>query len=91
MDSVSEKTCGKCGGLLEAGFTTAIGLVAGDKSWTHDSQLVFVVLGTGTAINPVKAIKQGLANEPPDRHYRVAGFRCSECGALELYAEDLLY
>ncbi|HVW37208.1 MAG TPA: hypothetical protein VHB99_07875 [Pirellulales bacterium] len=87
MHSGANKKCGKCGGFLEAGNTTALELIAG-ASEEHESRLIFVVLGTDSSNNPLKAFQQGLANEPADRHYRIVGFRCSQCGALELYAED---
>ena len=89
MNHGSNKTCGKCGGLLEAGRTTVQGLVAPYLSEsTPISRLVFIVLGTETSPNPIKAFEQGFADEPADRRYRIAGYRCSQCGALELYAED---
>jgi hypothetical protein len=91
MSNGSDRTCGKCGGLLEAGSTTAQGLLAADLSVSKRiSRLVFIVLGTETSQNPIKAFKQGIADERADRHYRIAGYRCSQCGALELYAEDLI-
>ncbi len=81
------KTCEKCGGPFEAGFTTALGLIGGAKRESHEPQLIFVVPGSARSPNPVKAFQQGLADEPPERSYKIRGFRCSRCGALDLYAE----
>jgi hypothetical protein len=72
---------------MEPGFTTAAGLLFGDKSHTHVAQLVFVVTGTPTVRNPVKAFKQGLSDEPADRRFRIVGARCSHCGFLEFYGD----
>ena len=82
------KTCLKCGGPLELGFTTAEGLVGGDRSHSREPQLVFIVPGVRTSANPIKAFQQGFSDDAVDRRYRIAGLRCSRCGALELYAED---
>jgi hypothetical protein len=81
-------TCGKCGGHLESGFTTAIGLIGGTKRENQDARLIFVVPGRKTSMNPIQAIQQGLSDEPSDRSYKITGSRCSQCGALELYAVD---
>ncbi len=81
-----DKICGKCGGSLEAGFTTAVGLIGGDKAGAREPQLVFVVPGTRSSANPIKAFQQGLADEPTNRVYGIIGSRCSGCGALDLYA-----
>ena len=83
-----KKTCGKCGGSLQAGFTSAIGLVGGAVRDNPHSALIFVVPGQRTSANPIMAFQQGLADEPSDRSYHVRGFRCSNCGALDLYADE---
>jgi len=80
-------TCPKCGGTLEQGFTTAAGLIGGEKAEGRHAQLIFVVAGTRTSFNPVKAFKQGRADEPANRRYRIFGVRCSHCGFLELYGK----
>ena len=82
------QTCGKCGGTLEAGFTTAIGLISGARIESQESQLVFVVPGSRTSMNPLRAFQQGLTDEPSNRPFRISGFRCSNCGALDLYANE---
>jgi len=49
--------------------------------------LKFLIQGSQTPLNPVKAFQQGLRGEgKADQLYEVAGMRCSECGYLELYA-----
>ena len=81
------KNCGKCGGSLEAGIATAIGLVGGAVIDHREPRMLFVVPGSPTSLNPVKAFQQGLAQEPATRVYGISGFRCSLCGVLELYAD----
>jgi predicted nucleic-acid-binding Zn-ribbon protein len=81
-------TCPKCGGIVERGFTTALGLIGGDKTEGLVSQLLFVVPGARVASNPIRAFKQGLADEPSNRSYRLNGLRCSNCGFVEFYAEE---
>jgi hypothetical protein len=81
------KTCSKCGGALEAGFATALGLTGGSSLDGGRPHLQFVVLGGPTSANLLTAFKQGLAGEAANRTYEIRGFRCSGCGALDLYAE----
>ena len=83
-----KKTCGKCGGALQAGVTSAIGLVGGAERESPHSGLIFIVPGHPTSANPITAFQQGLANEPSDRFYHIKGLRCSNCGALVLYADE---
>lgn len=87
MDPPLTKTCPKCGGTMERGFTTAAALIGGAKVERRQAQLVFVLPGTATSRNPVKAFKQGMSAEPADRPYRIFGVRCSVCGLLELYGD----
>lgn len=52
-------------------------------------RMAFVIPGTPTSPNPLKAFKQGLNRELEDRLYplpEIQGYRCSECGYLEFYA-----
>lgn len=79
-------TCGRCGGRMDAGVTTAIGLLFGRVSSAEGPKLVFIVSGAPISSNPIKAVAQGLADEPSDRSYPIRGLRCSQCGLLELYA-----
>jgi hypothetical protein len=79
-------TCPKCSGSMERGFTTAAGLIGGDKIGARQAQLLFVVPGTPTSPNPVRAFKQGLSDEPSTSSYPIVGARCSRCGFLEFYA-----
>jgi hypothetical protein len=49
----------------------------------------FVVPGTKTSSNPLKAFVQGLEGEPYDRIHdlsEVTSIRCKNCGFLEFYA-----
>jgi hypothetical protein len=52
------------------------------------SQVTFVVTGNPTSLNPIKAFKQGAADEPADRRFLLAGARCSGCGFVEFYAAE---
>jgi hypothetical protein len=83
-----EKTCGKCGGGLEEGFTTALGLDGGSGVEGTRTRLVFVVPGGPTSMNPIRAFRQGMAHEPGGRHYGIVGSRCARCGSLELYTDE---
>ena len=80
--------CSRCGGAMEAGFTTALGLLGGSEidRLRQVSSLLFVVKGTPTRLNPLRALQQGLADEPADRTYRIEGARCATCGALDFFA-----
>jgi hypothetical protein len=52
--------------------------------------IAFVVPGTPTSMNPLKAFHQGLKDELSDRVYdlsEMAGCRCEKCGYLEFYAD----
>jgi len=52
-------------------------------------RMAFVIPGTTTSKNPVKAFAQGLNKEPEDRLYplpELRGYRCQKCGYLEFYA-----
>ncbi|MGE5609254.1 MAG: hypothetical protein ACM359_08370 [Bacillota bacterium] len=75
------RTCPKCGGQMEAGITTTLRGI-------EEVPLHFIVPGESTSANPVKAFMQGLAGAPSDRIYFIKGFRCSQCGFLELYASE---
>lgn len=81
--------CAKCGGQMERGHTTAHGLIGGGdiERPFHESRLLFVVDGTTTSMNPIKAFKQGSSGEAGDRDYRIVGARCASCGLLEFYGE----
>ena len=79
--------CSRCGGAMEAGFTTALGLHGSELERLRQvSSLLFVVKGTPTRLNPLRALQQGLADEPADRAYRIEGARCATCGALDFFA-----
>jgi len=82
-----KNSCPKCGATMEQGFTTADGLIGGDRAETELSQLIFVVPGAATPSNPIKAFKQGISDEPAARRYRISGVRCSRCGFLEFYGD----
>ena len=81
-------TCPKCGGKMEAGVATAAGLLFGAVTPKSEPRLQFVVPGTQTSMNPITAVRQGLTDEPSDRVFWIKGNRCSECGFLELYANE---
>jgi hypothetical protein len=70
---------------MHSGFTTAAGLFGPEQPGTQVAELLFVVAGTPTAWNPIRAFKQGVEDEPADRGYRIEGMRCTQCGFLEFY------
>jgi hypothetical protein len=72
------ENCPKCGGTFEEGFLRL--------DPVGSLYPAFVVPGTPTSDNPVKAFLQGLKEEKDDRVFAVGGLRCSRCGYLELYA-----
>jgi hypothetical protein len=84
---VENMTCSKCGGNMEPGVTTAPGLMGQFPVNKDRARLEFVIPGTPTPLNPVKAFKQGMSDDPGRRVYRITGFRCSQCGLLELHAD----
>jgi hypothetical protein len=70
---------------MERGSTITRGLFGSESA--KPPQVLFSIPGTPTSLNPIKAFQQGL-NEPGDRHYGIAGVRCSACGYLEFYADE---
>ena len=83
-----DTTCAKCGGPTVAGVATALGLIGGAATPKDQPRVVFVVPGTATSANPVKAMTQGLADEPAAHGYLVRGRRCTRCGFVEFYATE---
>ena len=83
-----DHACAKCGGPTEAGVASALGLLGQAVLSPDEPWLVFVVPGSPTSANPLKALKQGLADEPSRRGYLVRGRRCTHCGFVEFYATD---
>jgi len=77
--------CSKCGGAMSWGEIRYAGspLMAGNR-------LEFVIPGTRTSMNPLKAFNQGLSDEPSDQIHdfsKLAGCLCSTCGFLEFYLD----
>ena len=81
-----EHLCVKCGGKMEAGVATASETLFGTAIPKEEARLQFVVPGSGTSMNPIKAFKQGLSDEPDKRVFWMEGQRCSSCGFVELFA-----
>jgi hypothetical protein len=81
-------SCPKCGWTMQVGVASAEGLLFGSKASEGQPRLMFVTLGEPTSTNPVKAFKQGLAEEPANEGFLIRGSRCATCGYLELYATD---
>jgi hypothetical protein len=79
--------CPKCSGTMEPGVTATKGLLGSESS--QPPQIVFLIPGTATSRNPIKAFQQGLS-EAGDRRYGIAGMRCSGCGYLEFLAKDIV-
>jgi hypothetical protein len=46
----------------------------------------FVQPGIPTSGNPIKAIAQGLREEPDEQLLPLEAYRCTQCGRIELYA-----
>ena len=81
--TISMADCPKCSGTMERGLIQASMAVLQQ----HPLQIQFLIPGTPTPLNPIKAFQQGLHGEgKSDRPYEVAAMRCSVCGYLELYA-----
>lgn len=80
-----QRRCNRCDVAMEAGFTTAWGLIGAQDG---DSHLVFVVPGVPTSYNPIKAFQQGLNSEKANEAYLLHGYRCPSCGLVELVAEE---
>lgn len=77
--------CHRCGGEMEEGFATAIGLI-GPAS--RKARLLFVVPGEATSKNPLLAIQQGLHEAPKNEAYLLHGRHCTTCGVVELIATE---
>jgi hypothetical protein len=73
---------------MQVGVASAEGLLFGSKASEGQPRLMFVTLGEATSPNPVKAFKQGLAEELANEGFLIRGLRCAACGYLELYATD---
>jgi hypothetical protein len=75
--------CPKCGATMERGFTRVRGAFL-----PEGTPVQFLISGTSTPLNPIKAFQQGLQGQGKgDQLYGIVGMRCSACGYLELYAE----
>lgn len=81
----SERGCPSCGAEMEPGFANAIGLTGPTRM---EPRIVFIVPGSKTSLNPVRALQQGLGDEPQDNAYALRGWRCVKCGRVELVATD---
>jgi DNA-directed RNA polymerase subunit RPC12/RpoP len=90
-DKEKEVACHRCGGVMENGYATALGLMAGDMS-SGNPKLVFVVPGVQTSGNPIKAFQQGLQGDQANKAYLLRGYRCPGCGTVELIAlEEIVW
>jgi hypothetical protein len=88
MANIEPKICPKCRGAMERGHTKAYRYFGDTAIGAELQSLKFVVAGVPTSWNPVEAFTQGLSREPQDRTHCVLGFRCSDCGYLEMYANN---
>jgi hypothetical protein len=69
---------------MERGFATVRG-----GFLPESTPVQFLISGTPTPLNPIKAFQQGLQGAGhSDQLYGIVGMRCSACGFLELYAEQ---
>ena len=80
-----EIQCKRCGGPMEAGYPTARGI---QNYMSGKPDLAFAVRGEPSSVNPLKAFKQGLEDAKADVYYLMEGYRCSSCGAVELFANE---
>jgi hypothetical protein len=78
-----DRTCVRCGVALEIGFLLAR---EGPMSVFLAKEFSFVRPGTPTSLNPLQALRQGMAGEPSDEVIPVTAWRCPRCGLLELSA-----
>ena len=88
MATTEPKICPKCRGIMECCHTKVYRHFGDMAIGSEQQSLKFVVAGIPTSWNPVQAFTQGLSREAQDRTYSVLGFRCSDCGYLELYANN---
>lgn len=86
-EHTEEIRCLRCGEVMEAGYATAIGLIGGHVA-SADARLVFVVPGQATSRNLIEAFQQGLREERANEAYLLQGFRCPNCGTVELVAKE---
>lgn len=87
MEESMEMQCSRCGGPMDVGYATALGLIGGNPP-QGSPKLVFVRPGDSTSPNPFSAFKQGLSGTRAPEAYLLRGFRCSTCGAVELFATE---
>jgi hypothetical protein len=62
----------------------------GSPLMTGNVRVEFVIPGTKTSLNPLKAFQQGLADEPSDRTYdfsRLSEHLCPKCGHLDFFID----
>ncbi len=84
-----DKRCAGCGDPLEPGTLQAQNMGSGGRGPELGmvvSSFAFIRPGTPTSANPLKALMQGLREEPDDVAFALAAFRCTGCGRVELYA-----
>lgn len=72
---------------MDPGYATAVGLIGGNPP-QGSPKLVFVRPGDLTSSNPITAFQQGLSDTRATEAYSLRGFRCSGCGAVELFANE---
>lgn len=77
--------CPRCGETMKNGYLTASGFIGGAVG-SADKRLVFVVPGEETSANPLRAFEQGLHNAQTNETYILRGYRCPNCGTVELRA-----
>ena len=86
-DSENALRCHRCGAETEDGFCTASDFVGTPPS---EARLVIVVPGEATSANPLRAFRQGLDDAKQNEAYVLRGRRCTNCGAVELFATEAI-
>lgn len=57
------------------------------RTIADEGKLIFMIPGSKTSTDLLTAFRQGLEDSPSDQIFtNLAGYRCRECGLLELYA-----
>lgn len=76
--------CPFCGGSLQSGFVTSMGLIGG-KGTMDNPKIEFIVPSRAKRLGVVGAFLEGLADVPDDTVYQVKARHCQSCGYILLH------